>query len=204
MPYSPKRLLLSVEKVSTFFKKYPNALGDADFKVNGKSIPDTFHDLVSSLRKEIGESKTASESHSQIQKDIKELSRSLRILGSDLEDALNALLTLGNEPDKHIHLVRTKNDLADFQNFSNQMKDALPDAAEGEFVQKKATEFDEKLGAYDQSLAKIGDAEKLKVQETIEAENLSVQNRALAAALVWFCRRYLRGKNPELYREFDK
>jgi hypothetical protein len=200
--YAPSRLLASTEHASSFFRKYPEAIATIEQIIKEKGVPQTFHDLADSLRKEMSEKETAKDEHKNVKGDIRSLSRSLRTKARHLEYAINAILSMEGKEEHEIDLPRTQNDIADYKNFSQQIKTAISGLDLGASLTKQIEIFEKDLAAYEEACGSIGEATDDKEKEAQDVVDFTQQNHAVAAALLTLCREYFRQTNHDKYVEF--
>jgi uncharacterized membrane-anchored protein YjiN (DUF445 family) len=170
--------------------------------IKEKGIPQTFHDLADSLRKEIDEKETAKDEHQGVKGDIRSLSSSLRNKARHLENAINAILSMEGKEEQEIDLIRTKNDISDYKDFLQQLKNVLADLKVGESLSKQVENFENDLNAYEEACGNIGEATVEKEKEAQDVVDFTQRNHAIAAALLTLCREYFRQTNHDRYVEF--
>jgi len=204
MPYSLQRRLLNITRVSAFFLKFPNAVAELEITVAGKQIPEFFHELEDKLRQEISESKIADNTHSQVQKDSKQLLNTLHTTARQLENIINSMLNLTGEEKGFIHLQHVRTNLQEYKEFLQQVDEVTAKVEIGEFLKKKVEEFRSHLAAYEKNLSKIGSSEKAKVAEAGDVEEVIQREYIRASGLMALCREFLRSRDREVYREFCK
>ena len=188
---------------SKFFLEHPNAAKELEAFIASKGIAGIYHEAAKRLPTEVQQHDSAEEQSDEAKQEIRSLSNSLNRTARALEDTINGLLHLRGEVEIQVDLLNSTNDVADYEDFTAQVKSEAAHILKANVTINNAFEnFKNDLVKYKNALSRIGGTMEREDKEARDVQSATERYRPLVMSLNQLLFRYFGYTNHALYEKW--